>query len=233
MVSRSRISPIRMQSGAWRSAFFSADLQRLRVAPTSRWLTTDFLFANRNSIGSSMVRMCPAIFGCAIRASRPAWCSLPVPVAPTISTRPRFSSTRSTAAAACSGESSAGMSVGCSGRRRPSCRAGLKPDRRKLPTPAGRCRRSARRCRPAPRTASASAPRPAAGAICGGVSDLVRQLQDLAVILIRRRVWPTDRRRTRSLSAIRRRTLLHVAQSSPAVASQLPGMLPFILAAVR
>ena len=32
MVSRSRISPIRMQSGAWRSAFFSADLQALRVA---------------------------------------------------------------------------------------------------------------------------------------------------------------------------------------------------------
>jgi hypothetical protein len=44
MVCLSRISPIRMQSGACRSAFFSAVSKLLVSVPTSRWLTIDFLF---------------------------------------------------------------------------------------------------------------------------------------------------------------------------------------------
>jgi hypothetical protein len=43
MVSRSRISPIRITSGAWRSAFFRPTCSEAVSGPISRWLTTDFL----------------------------------------------------------------------------------------------------------------------------------------------------------------------------------------------
>ena len=59
MVSRSRISPIRMQSGAWRIALVRALCQSLVSEPISRWFTIDILCLNRYSIGSSMVRMWP------------------------------------------------------------------------------------------------------------------------------------------------------------------------------
>src|SRR5213079_3268304 len=59
MVCLSRISPIRITSGAWRSAFFSATSNALVSVPTSRWFTIDFLFWKMNSTGSSSVRMWP------------------------------------------------------------------------------------------------------------------------------------------------------------------------------
>ena len=59
MVSRSRISPIRMTSGAWRSVFFSAVSQPSVSMPTSRCVTMQFLCGCTNSTGSSMVMMWP------------------------------------------------------------------------------------------------------------------------------------------------------------------------------
>jgi hypothetical protein len=66
MVSLSRISPIRMQSGAWRMAFFSAGCQSMVSMPISRWLTIDFLCLKRYSIGSSTVRIWPARLAVAV-----------------------------------------------------------------------------------------------------------------------------------------------------------------------
>jgi len=54
-VSGSRISPMRITSGSWRSARFSAPRKSVVSAPTSRWLMIDFLSRIKNSIGSSMV----------------------------------------------------------------------------------------------------------------------------------------------------------------------------------
>ena len=59
MVSRSRISPIRITSGAWRSVFFSAASQLSVSRPTSRCVTMQFLCGCTNSTGSSMVMMWP------------------------------------------------------------------------------------------------------------------------------------------------------------------------------
>ena len=61
IVVASRISPIRMTSGASRIAFFSALWKAWVSRPTSRWLTIDFLCRCRYSIGSSMVRMWPVV----------------------------------------------------------------------------------------------------------------------------------------------------------------------------
>ena len=59
MVVVSKISPIRITSGASRIAFLSALWKACVSRPTSRWFTMDFLCLCKNSIGSSMVRMCP------------------------------------------------------------------------------------------------------------------------------------------------------------------------------
>ena len=59
IVSRSRISPTRMQSGSSRSAERSAAAKLRVCVPTSRWLTRHFLDTWTNSIGSSTVRMWP------------------------------------------------------------------------------------------------------------------------------------------------------------------------------
>ncbi len=95
MVCLSRISPIRMQSGAWRNAFFRAISKLLVSEPTSRWLTMDFLFLKMNSTGSSSVRMWPDF--CSLRRSSIAArdVDFPEPVAPTIRIRPRFARIRS------------------------------------------------------------------------------------------------------------------------------------------
>jgi hypothetical protein len=59
IVSRSRISPMRITSGAWRSVFFSA-LNQLSVStPTSRCDTRQFLCSCTYSTGSSIVMMWP------------------------------------------------------------------------------------------------------------------------------------------------------------------------------
>src|SRR6266700_3900414 len=67
MVSLSRTSPIMMQSGAWRSAFFRPTFMSRVSVPTSRWFTIDFLFWKMNSTGSSSVRICPV--RCSLRKS--------------------------------------------------------------------------------------------------------------------------------------------------------------------
>ena len=60
MVSRSRISPTRITFGACRSAALSAAANVGVSLCSSRWWTVAFLCWCRNSIGSSMVRMCSA-----------------------------------------------------------------------------------------------------------------------------------------------------------------------------
>ncbi len=79
--------------------------------PTSRWLTTDFLLVNRNSTGSSMVRMWPDT--CSLRWSiiEASVVLLPAPVAPTISSSPRFSMIRSPRIIGTDSEAKGGMSV--------------------------------------------------------------------------------------------------------------------------
>ena len=62
IVSRSRISPIRITSGAWRSVFFSACSQPSVSMPTSRCVTMQFLCGCTNSTGSSIVMMWPYEF---------------------------------------------------------------------------------------------------------------------------------------------------------------------------
>ena len=91
MVSRSRISPIRITSGAWRSAFFRAVCRDWVSLPTSRWLTMDFLFLNWYSTGSSIVRMWPVSASLRVSIIDASEVLLPEPVAPTIRMRPRFS----------------------------------------------------------------------------------------------------------------------------------------------
>ena len=62
MVSRSRISPIRITSGAWRRVFFSAACQQSVSTPTSRCVMTQPLWVCTYSTGSSMVTMWPRVF---------------------------------------------------------------------------------------------------------------------------------------------------------------------------
>ena len=59
MVSKSRISPTKMQSGSSRRAERNAAEKVLVIGPTSRWLTRHFFDWWTNSIGSSTVRMWP------------------------------------------------------------------------------------------------------------------------------------------------------------------------------
>ena len=62
MVSRSRISPIRITSGAWRRVFLSAECQLSVSTPTSRWVTTQRPWGCTYSTGSSTVTMWPRLF---------------------------------------------------------------------------------------------------------------------------------------------------------------------------
>ena len=57
IVSTSRISPIRMTLGAWRSAARSASENVFVSEPTSRWLTVDLTCRCMYSTGSSIVMM--------------------------------------------------------------------------------------------------------------------------------------------------------------------------------
>ena len=57
-VSVSRISPIRITSGSWRSAARSAARKSSVSLPTSRWLIEAISSRCRTSIGSSIVTMC-------------------------------------------------------------------------------------------------------------------------------------------------------------------------------
>ena len=89
IVSRSRSSPTRMTSGSSRSAERSASPKPRVCRWISRWLTRHFRLRWTNSIGSSMVRMCPrsdAFLWSIIAASV---VDLPEPVGPVTSTTPR------------------------------------------------------------------------------------------------------------------------------------------------
>jgi hypothetical protein len=89
IVSRSRISPMRITSGSWRSTYLRAFLNESVSAPTSRWFTMQFLCGWRYSIGSSTVRMwlCSSVLILSIIDASVV--DLPEPVGPVTSTRPR------------------------------------------------------------------------------------------------------------------------------------------------
>ncbi len=136
MVCLSRISPIRMTSGAWRSAFFSATSKALVSVPTSRWFTIDFLFWKMNSTGSSRVRMWPDLRSLRKSSIEESEVDLPEPVAPTIRIRPRFCMITSFRISGSPRESIAGIEPGMKRTTtagEPFCRKALM---RKAPTPS-------------------------------------------------------------------------------------------------
>ena len=89
IVSRSRISPTRMTSGSWRSAARSASENDGVSKPTSRWLTMHIRCSCRNSIGSSIVRMCSERVRLTWSISAASVVDLPEPVGPVTRTSPR------------------------------------------------------------------------------------------------------------------------------------------------
>ena len=89
MVSRSRISPTRITSGSSRSALRSALANDSVCGPTSRWLIRHFFDSCTNSIGSSMVRMCPSSLSFLWLTMAASVVDLPEPVGPVTSTTPR------------------------------------------------------------------------------------------------------------------------------------------------
>ena len=82
IVSRSRISPTRMTSGSSRSDWRSAFAKDLVCAGTSRWLTSDSLFAWTYSIGSSTVMMWPRSVSLIRSTSAASVVVLPQPAGP-------------------------------------------------------------------------------------------------------------------------------------------------------
>ena len=82
IVSRSRISPTRMQSGSSRSAERSALANDSVCGPTSRWLIRHFFGSCTNSIGSSTVRMWPNSFSLRWLTIAASVVDLPEPVGP-------------------------------------------------------------------------------------------------------------------------------------------------------
>ncbi len=91
-VSSSRISPIRMTSGSWRSTRRSARLKDAVSWPTSRWLISERLSTCRNSIGSSIVTTWRARVELMWSIIAASVVDLPEPVVPVSSTMPRSSS---------------------------------------------------------------------------------------------------------------------------------------------
>ena len=89
IVSRSRISPTRIQSGSSRSADFKAAANDKVIGPTSRWLTKHFLDSCTNSMGSSTVRMWPYSVSFRWFTIAASVVDLPEPVGPVTSTMPR------------------------------------------------------------------------------------------------------------------------------------------------
>ena len=92
MDSGSRSSPTRITSGSSRSALRSPRAKLGVLRATSRWVTSDFTFACRNSIGSSMVRMCLWKLRLMWSTIEASVLDLPVPGGPVTSTSPRWSS---------------------------------------------------------------------------------------------------------------------------------------------
>ena len=89
IVSRSRISPTRITSGSWRRAALRPSEKLCASLPISRWFTTQFWWRCRNSIGSSIVRMCSCRFLLISSIIAASDVDLPEPVGPVTSTKPR------------------------------------------------------------------------------------------------------------------------------------------------
>ena len=93
-VSSSRISPMRITSGSWRSTRRMARWNDWVSSPTSRWLMTERLSRCRYSIGSSIVTMCLERVELMWSTMAARVVDLPDPVTPVSSTMPRSSSAR-------------------------------------------------------------------------------------------------------------------------------------------
>ena len=78
-----------MSSGSSRSALRSALANDSVCGPTSRWLIRHFFDSCRNSIGSSIVRMCPYSFSLMWLTIAASVVDLPEPVGPVTRIRPR------------------------------------------------------------------------------------------------------------------------------------------------
>ena len=111
MVSLSRISPIRMTSGACRSVFFNAACQDSVSTPTSRWVITQPLCGCTYSTGSSIETMWPREFSLRWPIIAASVVDLPEPVPPTMIQRPRLFMTTSFRIGGKSRSSSVGISV--------------------------------------------------------------------------------------------------------------------------
>ena len=90
-LSESRISPIRMMSGSWRSTLLSARAYDSVSVPTSRWLMMHFSSRCRNSMGSSMVMMCLGAVRLTMLIIDANVVDLPLPVVPVTRMIPRSS----------------------------------------------------------------------------------------------------------------------------------------------
>ncbi len=88
IVSVSRISPIRTTSGSSRSAARNALPKPGESVWTSRWLTMEFLCRCTNSIGSSIVRMCPFRSVLIVSTIVASVVLFPAPAGPVINTSP-------------------------------------------------------------------------------------------------------------------------------------------------
>ena len=136
IVAASRISPIRITSGASRIAFFSAAWKVCVSSPTSRWLTIDILCRCRYSIGSSMVRMCPVLVLLRWSIIDASVVDLPEPVEPTISTSPRRAMMMSFSTCGSCSSSMLGMSLRIARITMPTSPRCMNTLTRKRPEPA-------------------------------------------------------------------------------------------------
>ncbi len=112
IVSRSRISPTRITSGSSRRAAFRATEKSSASAPISRWLTMQLLCWWRNSIGSSIVRMCSSRSSLMMSIIAASEVDLPEPVGPVTSTKPRGLVVNSRSTCGSASESRVGISCG-------------------------------------------------------------------------------------------------------------------------
>ena len=111
MVSRSRISPTKMTSGADLTALRKARAKDLVSRPTSRWLMIDFLLVCRNSIGSSIVKIWSDEVSLRKLIIAASVVDFPAPAAPTIKMSPRLSITSSLSTSGMPRSSSLGISA--------------------------------------------------------------------------------------------------------------------------
>ena len=137
MVSRSRISPIRITSGACRRLFLSAMLQPSVSSPTSRWVTMQFLCACTNSTGSSTVMMWPKEFSLRQSTMAASVVVLPQPVAPTRITSPRLVMATSLRISGNFSSSMVGIFCGITRNTIPTLPICMKVLTRKRPIPGG------------------------------------------------------------------------------------------------